>query len=405
MPKEYRRTAYACYIADMIQAVVINLTPLLFVFLKNAYGLSYSQFGTLVLVNFATQVIVDIGFSKSVDQYGYRPFVVAAHIICAVGFGLFAATPWILPGREYVGFLIGTAIFAGAGGLFELLLSPIVDALPSENKAREMSLLHSMYAIGKLACIILTTAALVAGVPWYAVVLFYAVIPLGNAVVFLKVPLVQKRKKAQVASSGKMLVSPAFLLAVAAILFSGAAECTMSQWSSTFMQEGLNLPKVWGDLLGVGGFALMLGTGRLLHGLYGYRYDLSKLLIVGSCLAVCSYMVVGLAPEPWMGAVACALTGFFLSVSWPGTLSMASASLPNAGTALFALLAAAGDMGGSIGPWIVGKTVDFQILQGIDGGRSLKNAAILAAVLPLTAAVFQWKIRRNRQTAQTSDCR
>ncbi|MDO5401094.1 MAG: MFS transporter [Eubacteriales bacterium] len=400
MPKEYRKTAYACYLADMIQAVVINLTPLLFVLLKDAYGLRYSQFGTLVFVNFATQVLVDIGCSKPVDRYGYRPFVVAAHFLCGGGLCFFALTPWLLPGREFAGFLIGTVIFAGAGGLFELLLSPIVDALPSENKAREMSLLHSMYAVGKLGCIILTTLALVLGLSWQSIVLTYAALPFLNALFFFKVPLVRKCKREEVTSSGKMLMSPTFLLALAAILFSGGAECTMSQWSSTFMQEGLDLPKAWGDLLGVGGFALMLGLGRLVHGLYGYRFDLSRLLVLGSCLAVCSYLVAAVAPVPWMGAAACALTGFFVSISWPGTLSMASASLPKAGTALFALLAAGGDMGGSIGPWIVGKAADMQILHGVSSERSLKNAIFLAALLPLTAAFFQWRLGKARQPSR-----
>lgn len=395
MERKYRSTVWACYRADIIQAVVINLTPLLFVYLKSLYGLSYSQFGTLVLVNFATQVVVDIAFAKPVDKYGYRPFVVAAHLMCAGGFLFFALTPWILPGREYVGFLIGTAVFAGAGGLFELLLSPIVDALPSENKAREMSLLHSMYAIGKLGCIILTTLALLLGAPWYVIVLVYAMLPLLNAIPFLKVPLVQKNKEGEALSSKKMILSPAFLLALAAILFSGAAECTMSQWSSTFMQEGLGLPKVWGDLLGVGGFALMLGAGRLIHGLYGYRFDLNKLLILGSLLAAGCYMLIGLTPVPWVGALACAMAGFFLSIAWPGTLSTASASLPKAGTALFALLAAGGDMGGSIGPWLVGKLTDAQILWGLGSIESLRNAALLAALLPITAAFFQWRIGRK----------
>lgn len=392
-----RKTARACYAADVIQAIVINITPIVFVYLRQDYGLRYSQFGTLVLANFTTQVAVDLLFSRPVDRCGYRPFVVGAHLLCSLGFFLFALTPAILPGREFAGFLLSTMLFAGAGGLFELLLSPIIDALPSENKAREMSLLHSMYAWGKLGCILLTTLALFAGISWRAIFLFCAALPLLNAAFFAKVPLPDTHRGPEKLSSGKMLRSSAFLLAFAAILFSGAAETTISQWSSTLLQDGLGLPKFWGDLLGVGGFSLMLGLGRLLHGLYGGRFALPRLLVWGSlCAAVC-YLLIGTAPFPWIGAAACALSGLCLSIAWPGTLSTASRSLPNAGTALFALLAAAGDIGGSLGPWLTGNMIDWQIALGAGAAVSLKHAALFAGCFPLAAAFFQWRTGIGRK--------
>lgn len=395
MEKHWRKTVYACYAADMLQAIVINVTPLIFVLLKSAYGLSYAQFGTLVLVNFATQVAVDILFSRPADRYGYRPFIVGAHIVCSAGFILFALTPRLLPGHEYAGFLAGTVLFAGAGGLFELLLSPIVDALPGGDKAKEMSLLHSMYAWGKLGCILLTSFALFAGVPWYAVLLAYAVLPAANAFVFARVPLVQKVRREEIMPPREMLLSPVFLLALAAILLSGAAETTMSQWSSTFMQEGLGLPKFWGDMAGVGGFSLMLGLGRLFYGMRGSRMALSRLLALGSLCAAGCYILIGTVRWPWVGAAACAMTGLFVSIAWPATLSIASKGLPKAGTALFALLAAAGDMGGSLGPWLTGVLTDAQIAAGTGTGMSLKRSALCAALLPLCAALAQWALGRR----------
>lgn len=397
MNRCYRKTACACYAADILQAIVINVTPIVFVLLKAEYGLRYSQFGTLVFANFATQVAVDLLCSKPVDRYGYRPFIVGAHLLCALGFALFALTPRLLPGHEFSGFLFSTMLFSGAGGLFELLLSPIVDALPCKDKAREMSLLHSMYAWGKLGCILLTTLALFAGVRWEAIFLFCAMLPLGNALFFLQVPLVRKAGPQELLRARELFSSSAFLLSFGAILFSGAAEATISQWSSTFMQDGLGLPKLWGDLAGAGGFSLMLGLGRLLHGLYGSRKDLVKLLTWGSLGAAVCCLLIGTVPLAWAGAAACALTGFFISIAWPGTLSIAAHKLPRAGTALFALLAAAGDIGGALGPWMIGKLTDVQIASGLCADVSLKRCALMACVLPLLAAFFQRRLGALRE--------
>lgn len=399
----YQSTVYACYIANIVQAVVINLTPLLFLVLKDSFGLTYSQFGTLVLVNFCTQVAVDIGFSKAVERHGFRIFVVAAHILCVVGFILFACTPVLLQGFEFLGFLLSTMLFAGSGGLLELLLSPIIDALPSENSAKAMSLLHSMYAWGQLGCIILTTLAVFLGVPWYFIMAAWAVLPLINTFVFLKVPLRHKVDADQAMHTEKMVASPLFFLAFGAILFGGAAEVTIAQWTSTFMQNGMGIPKVWGDLLGMGGFALMLGIGRLLHGLYGERFDLSKLLVFGSFAAIGSYLLVALSPSQTVGIIACIVTGFFVSLLWPGTLTIASACLPTAGASMFALLAAGGDIGGSIGPWLTGVLTDGRITAGASDAQGLRFGVLCAVVFPLMALVFQLLLRRQTKKAQKTD--
>lgn len=398
-------TIYACYTGNIIQAVVVNLTPLLFLILRDDFQLTYTQFGTLALANFATQVTVDVSFSKAVDRFGYRPFLIAAHLLCVLGFILFAATPLLFAGREFLGFLIGTMVFAGAGGLLELLLSPIIDAMPAQNSAKAMSLLHSMYAWGQLGCTIITTVLVFLGIPWYVIVLLWALLPLANTFAFMKVPLRRKNPEEKLMKTRNMLKNPLFLLAFFAIVFGGAAEVTLSQWTSTYLQNGLGTDKLVGDLLGMGGFALMMGLGRLLHGIYGHKFSLSKLL-VGSAFAACiSYLMIALSPHPWVGIIGCIITGLFVSLLWPGTLTIASASMPTAGASMFALLAAGGDMGCSIGPWLMGVITDGRIAQGATDTGALRFGVLCAVIFPLGALVLQLALKKASRKAQIKNAR
>ena len=386
----YRGTIAACYIGNFTQAVVINLTPLVFLLLREEFGLSYGQFGFLVMVNFCAQVAVDILFAKPVDRYGYRVFAVWGHIICVAGFFLFAATPSLFKGHEYIGFLLATLLYAGAGGLMEVLLSPIVDSIPSDTKDKAMALLHSVYAWGKVITIISTTLAIFAGVHWRIIVLAWSVLPIFNAVLFSRVPIPQKERTQHTLSTKKMLFTPAFFLAFGAILFGGASEVTMSQWTSSFMQKGLGLPKIVGDLTGMCGFAVMMGIGRLAYGLHGEKWNLTRLLLIGSAAATVCYLTVALSPWAWLSVAACILTGLCISLLWPGTLSLASARMPHAGTAMFALLAAGGDIGASIGPWLTGVFTDGAIARGISEQQSLHIGILCAVIFPLLAFAFQW---------------
>lgn len=385
---DYRPTVRACYASNVIQAVVINLTPLLFLILKDQFGLSYAQFGTLTLANFCTQVAADVGFARGVEKHGFRPYLLLSHSLCAAGFLLFALAPKLFPENTFAGFLLGTILFAGSGGLMELLLSPIIAGIPSENSAKSMSLLHSVYAWGKLGCIILTTAAIFAGISWKTIVLLWALLPVLTVFPYFRVPLPDKVPEHERMPSGKMLLHPLFLLSFFAIVFGGASEVTISQWTTTYLQMGLGIPRVWANLLGMGGFALMLGLGRTAHGIWGHKIPLSRLLTF-SCLCACGcYLTIALAPHPIVGILGCVVAGFCVSILWPGTITLAHTCLPKAGASMFALLAAGGDIGGSSGPWLVGNIADGAIARGAADSQALRIAMVCAAVFPFAALLF-----------------
>lgn len=357
----YKSTINACYIGNFVQASVVNLTPIIFIPLREQFGLSYIQFGFLILINFITQVIVDIAFSKAVDKHGFRIFSVAAHIICVIGFIMFAFTPWIFKGNEYIGFLISTIVFSGSGGLLELLLSAIVDAVPTDEKEKAMSILHSFYAWGQVSVVVITTLFLFifGSESWYIIVLLWAILPLINTILFAKVPLAQKLHESQAMKIRELILNPIFIIAFFAIAFGAASEVTIAQWSSSFMEKGLKLPKVIGDIFGMCGFALMLGIGRLIYGIYGNKININKVMIYGSFGAIICYIVIAVSPFNFLSLLACCISGICVSLLWPGTLVVASEKLPLAGASLFALLAAGGDIGASIGPWLTGVITDM----------------------------------------------
>lgn len=357
----YKSTINACYIGNFVQATVINLTPIIFIPLREQFGLSYTQFGFLILINFITQVIVDIAFSRAVDKYGFRIFSVIAHILCVIGFIMFAFTPWLFKSNEYIGFLIATIVFSGSGGLLELLLSAIVDAIPTDEKEKAMSILHSFYAWGQVSVVVITTLFLFlfGSRNWYIIVLVWAILPLINAFLFVRVPLAQKVHESQTMKIRELILNPIFIIAFFAIAFGGASEVTIAQWSSSFMEKGLKLPKLVGDILGMCGFALMLGIGRVIYGIYGNKININKVMIYGSFFAIICYIVIAVSPFNSLSLIACCISGICVSLLWPGTLVIASEKLPLAGASLFALLAAGGDIGASIGPWLTGVITDM----------------------------------------------
>jgi len=391
----YRRTIIACYAGNFIQAIVINLTAILFIPLREQYGFSYSQFGLLVLLNFLTQVGVDVLFSKAVDKYGFRIFVVTAHIVCVFGFVLFALAPVLFAHNIFTGLVIATIIFSGAGGLFELLLSPIIEAIPSDEKDKAMSMLHSFYAWGQVAVVVVTTLLVYFGVKWQAIVLMWAAFPLLNTFLFIKCPLAVKNHSAGVMKIRALLKERVFILAFFAIATGGASELIMSQWGSSFMQKGLQLPKIVGDILGMCGFAVTMGVGRLVYGIVGDKLNLHKILTYGSLLAVACYIAAALSPFSGLAVVACALTGICVSLLWPGTLVLAAGKLPLAGASLFALLAAGGDVGASVGPYVTGVVTDFFIKVAGSEHMGLKLGLLCGAVFPLASFLIQRRMRKT----------
>ena len=396
--QSYKWTIIACYIGYFVQATVINLVPILFVTLRESYGLSYSELGALVLINFVTQVIFDVVFSKPVDKYGFRPFVVIAHGICALGLILFALTPRIFSGNIFGGFILSTIIFSGGGGLLELVISPIIDSIPSDDKATAMSLLHSFYAWGQVTIVIVTTIFLFSfGIDkWWIIMMIWAIVPVINFFIFMKVPLTQKIHESKVMKIRELIKNPIFIVAFFAIMLGAASEVSMNQWAATFMERGLLIPKVVGDMLGMCFFAIMLGIGRAIYGVYGSKVNINKIMILGSLAAALCYLVVAISTYNWLSIIACGICGIFVSLLWPGTLVVASSRLPLAGASMFALLAAAGDVGAAIGPWIVGKITDiatnnWQVVSSSSMNSEqlgLRIAILIAAIFPILTMIF-----------------
>lgn len=389
----YKSTVLACYIANFSQAIVINITPIIFIPLKEQFGLTYTQFGFLILANFIAQVTADIAFSKAVDKHGFRPFVVAAHIICTIGFLLFIATPFLFPQNVFLGFLIATIIFSASGGLFELLLSPIIDAIPTKEKDKAMAVLHSFYAWGQVTVVVLTTLGIFMGIKWWVIFLLWTIIPFFNTFLFAKVPLVHKVDAKSAMKMNELFRTPVFLFAIGAIVFGGASEVTMAQWASSFLEKGIALPKVVGDMLGMCGFAVMLGIGRLIYGIKSDKLNLEKVLVYGSACAVFCYIIVAISPFTWLSVIACVITGICVSLLWPGTIVVASKHLPLAGASMFAMLAAGGDTGASIAPWLTGFIADWAAtipnnLPITPEQFGLRVGILVAAVFPIGAMIF-----------------
>jgi MFS family permease len=372
---DYKRTGHACYEGNLVGALACNLTPLLFVTLMTDYGLTFEMAGRLTLINFFTQIITDLAFSKPVDKYGPRRFVVAGHFIAAIGLALFALSPWLFPSSPYTGFVIATVIFSCASGLMELLLSPIVQAIPGPEKAKAMALLHSFYAWGFILVVVLTTV-LLTFFPWQAVVLLWTVVPLAGGINFIFVPLAPMVSESERTRGKELLKSPLFFLLVLGILAGGASEVSMSQWTSAFTEQALHLPKALGDLVGLCLFAACLGTGRALFGHFGSHWNVRRLMTIGSSLAVVCYLVAALSPLPILSLIACSVCGFATSLLWPGSIVLSTRVFPLAGAGMFALLAAAGDTGAAIGPYIIGLVADHApVLQ-------LKAGLLAGAVFP-----------------------
>lgn len=391
--KSYKLTIKACYIGYFVQATVVNLTPILFIPLREQFGLSFGKLGLLVLINFITQVSSDIAFSHAVDKYGYRPFLVSAHAMTILGFFVFALSPILMP-DPYIGFIIGTIIFSASGGLLEILISPTINNIPAKEKSSAMSLLHSFYAWGQLAVVIITTLFLFAfgRTSWYIIMMLWTLVPLLNVILFSIAPIPPSVADEHREGFRKHLKNKFFYVAVLAIAFGGASEIAMNQWASAFMEKVMQIPKVIGDVSGMSMFALMLGVGRLLHGKYGAKMDLYKVMLTGCVIAFFCYLVVAFSGVGVLSLLACAICGFAVSLLWPGTLVLTAERFPLAGTWLFAFLAAGGDIGASVGPWLVGVISDNAIkvsfLADIASKYALNGAQLGMRVAIFIGAIF-----------------
>ena len=395
-----------CYLGMFIQAMVINLTPLLFIPLKEELGLSYEQVGRLVLINFVTQMLVDLVMVALVDRVNPKPLIVAANLLASVGLWVFALASRSAA-NPYQGLLLGTVVFSLGCGLLEVLLSPIRNAVPSERKAADMSLLHAFYPIGKVVVIILTALALhmLGARHWRAIMLAWSLIPLLNTLGFSVVRLPPFAPEGQRQTLRALLRRPAYLWLLLALLTAGAAEITIAQWTSAFAEKGLGVSKLTADLAGFSLFGVGMIVGRLWYGIKGEHTDPWRWMLAGALLTAAMYLVMSLSPWPLLSLAACAPAGLFVSLLWPGTLSLATARYPLGGGSMFAMLSAAGDTGAALMPWAVGviadrAAVDLPSLTGLLGAGlspdefGLRAGLLIATLAPLMMAVSLAAFRR-----------
>ena len=358
MNKKILRLKYACYLSNVTMSAVANLSPLLFLTFRSLYGISYSSLGLLVLINFGTQLTVDLIFSFFSHKFNIPKTVKSIPVLAAVGFLIYGIWPFLAPDSVYVGLVVGTVIFSAASGFNEVLLSPVIAALPSKNPDRELSKLHSVYAWGVVLIIVLSTVfLLLAGNEnWPFLALGCMLLPLASAFLFAgsEIPPIETPK--QTTAAFRLLGRKEVWFCVLAIFLGGAAECTMAQWSSGYLEQTFGISKVWGDLLGVALFSVALGMGRSLYAAIGK--NIGKVLTLGALGATACYCIIAVSAVPWIGLVACVLTGFCVSMCWPGNLMVASRRFPDGGVFIFAIMASGGDLGASVVPQLVGIVTD-----------------------------------------------
>ncbi len=357
----YSRVKTACYLCNVCMSAVIIVPALLFIPFRDAYGISYTMLGLLTVINFTTQLLVDLVFSFYSYKFNIDKTVKSIPVIAAVGFLIYALLPLFFKDYAYIGLVVGTIIFSGASGLAEVLISPVIAAIPSDNPDREMSRLHSVYAWGVVFITIFSTIVLqiVGSENWYVLVILILVIPVIASALFIGTKLPKMHTHERASGIFKLLKSKSMLFCIFAIFFGGASENIISQWSSSYLEQAILLPKVWGDMLGVAFFAAMLGIGRSYYASRGK--NIKKTMFIGATGATLCYITVVLIDISVVTIVACAAVGFFVAMLWPGSLILVQEKFPAAGVAIFALMAAGGDLGSSLGPQLMGAITDFAI--------------------------------------------
>ena len=355
MQKNYRKTLMACYLGFITQAICANFAPLLFLTFHKDYQISLGHIALIPTAFFLTQLIVDALCARYVDKIGYRRAIVGSQVTSALGLAGLAFLPEML-GDPFIGVILCVILYAIGSGLMEVLGSPIVEACPFDNKDAVMSLLHSFYCWGTVAVVLLSTVFFaVFGVAcWKILACLWAVVPLWNIINFLRCPIEHLVEDGQGMTIRQLCKAPLFWLAVLLMVCSGASELSMAQWASAYAEAALGLSKTLGDLLGPCLFAITMGISRVLYGKYGEKVDLTSFMLGSGALCLVCYLLASMTANPIWGLVGCIACGFSVGIMWPGTLSITSARMPLGGTALFALLAMAGDLGGAFGPSMVG---------------------------------------------------
>ena len=392
MKNQYNKTITACFVGYIVQAIVNNFVPLLFLTFQRTYGIPLSRITILVTVNFGVQLVVDLVSVSFVDRIGYRASMVMAHVFSAAGLIALTVLPEILPG-SFAGILCSVVIYAVGGGLLEVLVSPVVEACPSDNKEKTMSMLHSFYCWGHVGVVAVSTAffALFGISSWRILALIWALVPLCNMVVFTKVPIAGLMEEGEKGLGIKELFAmKVFWVLLIMMVCAGASEQAVSQWASTFAEKGLGISKAAGDLAGPMAFSVLMGIARGFYGKYGEKINLDRFMVYSSILCIVSYLWISLIPSPQISLIGCAVCGLSVGIMWPGTFSKAAAALPRGGTAMFALLALGGDVGCSGGPTLVGMVSSAL-------GENLKLGILAGVSFPvlLLAGIFLQKKRTD----------
>lgn len=391
----YNHTIYASYVGYITQAIVNNFVPLLFLTFRDSFGLSLNQVAFLTTMNFGVQLLVDMISAKYVDKLGYRRCIMAAHAFSALGLAGLAVFPFVLP-SAYTGIMVSIVLYAIGGGIIEVLISPIVEACPTQKKEAAMSLLHSFYCWGHVFVVLASTLYFfVFGIEnWRYLAIAWAVVPLANFFFFWKVPIQVLVEEGESMSIRRLFGNGMFWILFLLMFCAGSSEQAMSQWASAFAESGLKVSKTIGDLAGPCMFAVMMGTSRVISAKLTEKISIVKLMVGSGLLCVVSYLVATFTGNPVLGLVGCGLCGLSVGIMWPGTFSLAAKGLPKGGTAMFALLALAGDVGCSGGPTFVGVVADAF-------GEDLKKGILAAIIFPVMllagVGLFLWKRKKNME--------
>ena len=394
MKDKYQKTMYACFAGYIVQAIVNNFVPLLFLTFESTYQIPLSQITMLITFNFGVQLLVDLLSAKFVDRIGYRVAIVLAHVFAAAGLVGLVFLPQLFP-NAFAGLLVAVVIYAVGGGLIEVLVSPILESCPSDNKETAMSLLHSFYCWGHVGVVLISTIFFhFFGIgSWKILALLWAILPVVNGVVFCKAPIAPLLEEGETGMSIRQLcANRVFWILMLMMMCAGASEQAVSQWASTFAEQGLGISKTAGDLAGPMSFAILMGSARAFYGKYGERIDLDRFMLGSSVLCMISYLCISLSPSPVFSLLGCSICGLSVGIMWPGTFSKAAASLRTGGTAMFALLALAGDVGCSGGPTLVG------FVSGI-ASDNLKKGILAGIVFPILLIVGILLLKKQRKSS------
>ncbi len=384
--RTFKGTKIACYTGYFVQAIVNNLAPLLFVIFSERYNIDLTTIGSLILINFVTQMIIDILSVKIVDKIGFKRIVVSSHFFAFAGLVMLGILPE-LTSHHFIAIAASLVVSAIGSGMIEVTISPIVESLPSDKKAADMSLLHSFYCWGQMLVVALSTLyiKLAGGENWNILPIIWSVIPLVNMFNFMSVPFMPPIEEEEIVPVKKLLKSKAFIVAMIIMFCAGASELAMSQWSSFFAEEGLHVSKFTGDLLGPCLFAVLMGAGRLFYGLYGDKIDLIKIMSAFSVLCIICYLTASFSHNSTVSLLACAVTGLSISLFWPGTFSLAAKKFPNGSGGLFGILALLGDIGCGTGPWLISyiSSAFKSANPALSEGAALKNGLAFGCIFPI----------------------